>query len=84
MAELIGMALAVAAKRRRGQHSASPLSSATRQRVLTGLLARAEAGDVAAAEALVRPSIERESAAVVQGAASPNACGRCSCLRAGA
>ncbi len=40
--------------RRRGRHGPSPLSGATRRRLLAAMLARAEAGDNAAAEALVR------------------------------
>ena len=50
------------AKRPRGSHGPSPLSAATRRRLLTGLLARAEAGDVPAAEALIRLGIERSAA----------------------
>jgi hypothetical protein len=45
-------------RRRPGQHGASPLSTATRRRLLADLLRRAEAGDAAAAAALVRLSIE--------------------------
>lgn len=54
------------AKRRRGSHGASPLSAATRKRLLAGLLARAEAGDVPAAEALIRLGIERAAVSVAR------------------
>lgn len=49
-------------KRQRGQHGPLPLSLATRRRMLARLLAKAEAGDVAAAEALVRLSITAKAA----------------------
>jgi hypothetical protein len=49
-------------KRRSGSHGVSPLSTATRRRLLVGLLHRAEGGDVPAAEALIRLSMERASA----------------------
>lgn len=49
-------------KRRAGSHGPSPLSTATRRRLLTSLLQRAEAGDVPAAEALIRLGIERAAA----------------------
>ena len=45
-------------RRRPGQHGPSPLSAATRRRLLTHLLHRAEAGDTEAAAQLVRLSIE--------------------------
>lgn len=47
------------AKRAKGSHVPSPLSASTRRRLLAGLLSRAEAGDVPAAEALIRLSTER-------------------------
>jgi hypothetical protein len=53
-------------KRVRGSHGPSPLSAATRKRLLAGLLHRAETGDVQAAEALIRLGLER---AVVAGGA---------------
>lgn len=46
-------------KRPRGNHGPMPLSAVTRKRLLSALLARADAGDTAAAEALVRLSILR-------------------------
>lgn len=46
-------------KRRSGSHGASPLSAATRKRLLAALLTRAEAGDVEASVALVRLSFMR-------------------------
>jgi len=56
-------------KRARGSHGASPLSAATRKRLLAGLLHRAETGDVQAAAALIWLSMER--AAVASGARCP-------------
>jgi hypothetical protein len=50
------------AKRRSGSHGPSPLSTATRRRLLGALLQRAEAGDVPAAEALIRLGMERATA----------------------
>jgi hypothetical protein len=50
-------------KRGIGQHGRHPLSAATRKRVLAGLMERAEGGDVAAAEALVRLSLSAEATA---------------------
>lgn len=52
----------VAGKRMPGSRGADPLSVATRRRLLAGMLARADAGDVEAAEALVRLSIAQEAA----------------------
>ena len=49
-------------RRRPGQHGPSPLSAATRRRLLTHLLHRAEAGDTEAAAQLVRLSIEARGA----------------------
>ncbi|WP_198374033.1 hypothetical protein [Neoroseomonas rubea] len=54
------------AKRRRGSHGPSPLSAATRKRLLAGLLARAEAGDNTAAESLVRLSLLRTGTAAAR------------------
>jgi len=48
------------AKRAPGQHGAAPLSERTRRRLLRQLLDRATAGDVAAAEALVRLGLHAE------------------------
>ena len=45
-------------RRRPGQHGPSPLSAATRRRLLADLLHRAEAGDAEAAGQLVRLSLE--------------------------
>jgi len=42
----------------RGQHGVYPLSGCTRTRLLAGLLQRAESGDVAAAEVLIRLGAE--------------------------
>lgn len=53
-------------KRRRGSHGVSPLSAATRKRLLGDLLRRAEAGDVPAAEALIRLGIERAAASATR------------------
>lgn len=53
------MALHRQAKRRNGSHGVSPLSAATRKRLLGALLQRAEGGDVPAAEALIRLSFLR-------------------------
>ena len=50
------------AKRGKGSHGPSPLSGETRRKLLVGLLQRAEAGDVPAAEALIRLGIERVAA----------------------
>lgn len=50
-------------RRGRGQHGAVPLSAATRKRLLAGLLRRAEGGDSAAAEALIRLSMDAERGA---------------------
>jgi hypothetical protein len=44
------------------ERGASPLSAATRRRLLADLLRRAEAGDAEAAAALVRLSIEARGA----------------------
>jgi hypothetical protein len=52
-----------AARRRGGQRGAKPLSASTRCKLLADLLARAERGDVAAAESLVRLSLEQRRAA---------------------
>jgi hypothetical protein len=49
-------------KRPPGSHGPSPLSVATRRRLLAGLMDRANAGDVIAAEALVRLSLAAEQA----------------------
>lgn len=53
-------------KRRAGSHGPSPLSTATRRRLLTSLLQRAEAGDVPAAEALIRLGMERATASATR------------------
>ena len=45
-------------RRRRGEHGPSPLSAATRRRLLADLLRRAETGDAEAAAQLVRLSLE--------------------------
>jgi hypothetical protein len=45
-------------RRRRGEHGCSPLSAATRRRLLAELLRRAEGGDAKAAAYLVRLSLE--------------------------
>ncbi|HYD68507.1 hypothetical protein [Azospirillum sp.] len=45
---------------RRVGRGATPLAAATRRRLLKGLLVRAEQGDVLAAEALIRLSLEAE------------------------
>lgn len=42
---------------RPGPRGPRPLSDATRRKLLAGLMAKADAGDVAAAEALVRLSL---------------------------
>jgi hypothetical protein len=62
-------------RRGRGQHGAVPLSVATRRRLLAGLLRRAEAGDSAAAEALVRLSIDAERSTAATTSAPPNQAG---------
>jgi len=49
--------------RGRGRHGAVPLSAATRRRLLAGMLRRAEAGDAAAAETLIRLSLATERGA---------------------
>ena len=54
------------------QRRRSPLSASVRRRVLANLLVRAEAGDVAAAEALARLSLQAAAAA---------ARGSCTCAR---
>jgi hypothetical protein len=54
---------ALEAKRGTGQRGRHPLSAATRKRVLAGLMQRAEGGDAAAAEALVRLSLSAEATA---------------------
>ncbi len=46
--------MTVAAKKGNGQRGPSPLSDRTQQRVLSDLLRRADAGDTAAAESLLR------------------------------
>jgi hypothetical protein len=51
-----------ATRRRGGQRGAKPLSASTRCNLLADLLARAERGDVAAAESLVRLSLEQRRA----------------------
>jgi hypothetical protein len=51
---------AIVASRRPGHRNAAPLSAATRSRLLHDLLAKARSGDVVAAEALVRLSLQRE------------------------
>lgn len=51
------------AKRGAGQQGWHPLSAATRKRVLAGLMQRAEDGDAASAEALVRLSLSVEATA---------------------
>jgi hypothetical protein len=57
---------AVVASRRPGQRNAAPLSAATRSRLLHDLLAKARSGDVGAAEALVRLSLQREGGLFVK------------------
>ncbi len=52
-----------APKYRSGQHGVPPLGRAYRRRLLLELQRRADAGDVRAAEALVRLSMEAESGA---------------------
>jgi hypothetical protein len=49
-------------RRQSRERGCSPLSVATRQRLLAELLRRAEAGDAAAAAVLVRLSIEARGA----------------------
>ncbi len=67
------------AKRGHGQHGTLPLSRASRRRLLGRLVARADQGDVAACEALVRLSIQAErlgqSAAICGGAEAAKAHG---------
>lgn len=48
-------------RRARGAQGAHPLSVATRKRLLSGLLVRADAGCVASAEALVRLGMQRKA-----------------------
>jgi hypothetical protein len=62
-------------RRGRGEHGAWPLSAATRRRLLAALLRRAESGDAAAAETLIRLSMDAERGTVVAttGAASDQA-----------
>ena len=45
-------------RRASGSHGVWPLSDTTRRRLLSGLLAKADAGDVPAAESLIRLSFE--------------------------
>lgn len=52
--------MAGSAARRPGQHGVHPLSRTTRRRILASITARAEAGDLAAAEVLVRLSLLAE------------------------
>ena len=47
-------------KRGVGSHGVPPLSASTRKRLLKALLDKAEAGDVPAAEALIRLSLLNE------------------------
>jgi hypothetical protein len=54
-------------KRRPGPHGHSALSRATRRRLLSGLLQKAEAGDVAAATALILVSLRIEPAETFAG-----------------
>ena len=60
-------------KRAKGAHGPSPLSAATRKRILATLLARADAGDVLAGEALVRLSFMRVDAEAARRALAPEA-----------
>ncbi len=78
-----GAAALAVGKRARGQRGVEPLSGATRRRMLAALMRRAEAGDGAAAEALVRLSLTREGMAGQAAASRRGACGRCGCLSAG-
>ena len=60
------MAMQHQAKRRSGARGSGPLSAQTRKRLLAALLTQAEAGDVAASEALVRLSFLRGDTATAR------------------
>jgi hypothetical protein len=60
-------------KRRPGPHGHSALSRATRRRLLSSLLQRAEGGDVAAATALILVSLRIEPAEAFAGQAKAEA-----------